>query len=130
MSIDKNKQSRSNAPVYRQFISFVIVAVFVLQHLLIISPITARGAVSTTIVISEVDADTPLTGTDTANEWFELQNVSAGTITLNNWTITDNTSSDIIPTVTLGPGGYVIVAGTTSGFASETATPCQSNADT
>lgn len=119
MSTLENKQSRSTAPVFHQFTSFMIVAILVLQHLLIISPITARAAVSTTIVISEVDADPPLSGTDTANEWFELQNVSAGTITLTNWTITDNTSSDTIPTVTLGPGGYVIVAGTTSGFASE-----------
>jgi len=76
-------------------------------------------AASNTIVISEVDADPPLAGTDTANEWFELQNVSAGTITLTNWTITDNTSSDTIPTVTLGAGGRVIIAGTAAGFASE-----------
>src|SRR6266850_2900621 len=79
---------------------------------------TVRAA-SATVVISEVDADTPLSGTDTANEWFELQNVSAGNITLTNWTITDNTSSDTIPTVTLGPGGHVIVAATAAGFASE-----------
>ena len=46
-------------------------------------------AASATIVISEVDADTPAAGTDTANEWFELQNVSAASITLTDWTITD-----------------------------------------
>lgn len=76
-------------------------------------------AAASTIVISEVDADTPLAGTDTANEWFELQNISAGSVTLTNWTITDNVSSDPIPTVTLGPGGHVIVAATAAGFASE-----------
>src|SRR2546422_1049366 len=77
------------------------------------------STVSTTIVISEVDADTPLAGTDTANEWFELQNISSGSVTLTNWTITDNNSSDTIPTVTLGPGGHVIVAATAAGFSSE-----------
>jgi lamin tail-like protein len=76
-------------------------------------------AASSSIVISEVDADTPLAGTYTANEWFELQNVSAGSITLTNWTITDNLSRDIIPTITIGPGGHVIVAATAAGFASE-----------
>lgn len=76
-------------------------------------------AVSSTIVISEVDADTPAAGTDTANEWFELQNVSAGSVTLTNWTITDNVSSDTIPTITIGPGGHVIVVATTAGFAAE-----------
>lgn len=80
---------------------------------------TPVRAASSTIVISEVDADTPLAGTDTANEWFELQNVSEGSVTLTNWTITDNVSSDTIPTVTLGPGGHVIVAATAAGFASE-----------
>jgi len=29
--------------------------------------------------------------------------------TLTNWTIMDNVSSDTIPTITIGPGGYVIV---------------------
>jgi DNA/RNA endonuclease G (NUC1) len=90
----------------------------VLAQLIYFSP-RAKAASSTTIVISEVDADTPLAGTDTANEWFELQNVSAGDITLTNWTITDNVSSDPIPTVTLGPGGHVIIAATAAGFASE-----------
>jgi Lamin Tail Domain len=78
----------------------------------------ARAA-SATIVISEVDADTPAAGTDTANEWFELQNVSAGSITLADWTIIDNVSSDTIPTITIGPGGHVIVAATAAGFAAE-----------
>jgi endonuclease G len=76
-------------------------------------------AASATIVISEVDADSPAAGTDTANEWFELQNVSATSITLTDWTITDNVSSDTIPTITIGPGGHVIVAATAAGFAAE-----------
>ncbi len=76
-------------------------------------------AVSTTILITEVEADPKLTGTDDANEWFELKNVSASAITLSGWTITDNNSSDTIPTITLGPGQCVIVAATANGFQSE-----------
>ena len=55
MSIDKNKQSRSTAPVYRQFISFVIVAIFFLQHLLIISPTTVKAAIGTPVSITALD---------------------------------------------------------------------------
>lgn len=97
--------------------ALVLSGLVVLTQQLYYSP-RVRAA-SSTIIISEVDADTPAGGTDTANEWFELQNVSAATITLTNWTITDNVSSDTIPTITIGPGGHVIVAATTAGFAAE-----------
>lgn len=111
---------RSSAHV-RQTLSFLLVISLLFLSIPpgLPSIITTAEAASSTIVISEVDGDTPLGGTDTANEWFELQNVSAGTITLTNWTITDNIGTDTIPTVTLGPGGRVIVAGTSAGFASE-----------
>lgn len=111
----------TSAPVSRSpFVplpAVVLLGLAVLTQQIYFSP-RVRAA-SSTIVISEVDADTPLAGTDTANEWFELQNVSAGTVTLTNWTITDNVSSDTIPTITIGPGGHVIVAATVAGFASE-----------
>jgi endonuclease G, mitochondrial len=97
--------------------ALALLGVIVLAQQLYFSP-RVRAA-SSTIVISEVDADTPAGGTDTANEWFELQNVSAGSITLTNWTITDNVTNDTIPTITIGPGGHVIVAATTAGFAAE-----------
>ncbi len=103
-----------------RFVLLMVIALFgvaiLLQQIYFASRVKAA---SSTIVISEVDADTPLAGTDTANEWFELQNVSASNITLTNWTITDNTATDTIPTVTIGPGGHVIVAATAAGFASE-----------
>jgi hypothetical protein len=47
-----------------------LLGVIVLAHQLYFSPHVR--ATSATIVISEVDADTPAAGTDTANEWFEL----------------------------------------------------------
>nr|MBA2735812.1 lamin tail domain-containing protein [Pyrinomonadaceae bacterium] len=44
MSILKSEQRRATTPVFRQFISFVIAAILVTQHLLIISPTTAKAA--------------------------------------------------------------------------------------
>jgi endonuclease G len=112
---------RPSAPACRRLIALILVfAITLLSLPPQFTPfIPAARAASSTIVISEVDADTPLANVDTANEWFELRNVSAGTLTLSNWSITDNTSSDPIPTVTLGPGGHVIVAATAAGFSSE-----------
>ena len=69
---------------------------------------TAAHAASTTIVLNEVEVDTP--GTEPATEWVELRNVSAGTIVLTNWTLTDNTASDTIPSLSLGPGETVVLA--------------------
>ncbi len=97
--------------------ALTLLGLVVLAQQLYFSP-RVRAA-SATIVISEVDVDTPVGGTDTGNEWFKLQNVSAASITLTNWTITDNFSIDPIPTITIGPGGHVIVAATTAGFAAE-----------
>ncbi len=42
-------------PITRQFVSFAIVAVLVLQHLLIISPITAEAAIGSPISITALD---------------------------------------------------------------------------
>jgi len=117
MSMSK---STPKLPSRSRLISLIALAllgtIFVLHQIYFAQRVRAA---SSTIVISELDADTPLAGTDTANEWFELQNVSASNITLTGWTITDNVSSDTIPTVTIGPGGHVIVAATAAGFASE-----------
>ncbi|MFN2502151.1 MAG: choice-of-anchor D domain-containing protein, partial [Pyrinomonadaceae bacterium] len=78
------------------------------------STATYEETASTTILISEVEA-----ASASGFEWFELVNVSSAAITLNGWTITDNTSSDTIPTVTLQPGGRVIVADSTANFATD-----------
>lgn len=76
-------------------------------------------ATSATIQISEVEADPALAGTDTANEWLELTNVSATPLTLESWTLTDNGGSDVVPTVTLGPGRCIVVAASSAGFLAE-----------
>lgn len=90
------------------FVAFIIAAFFYTS-----SPPTVQ-AVSTTILISEVEADPA--GTDTATEWFELVNISGSPQTLNGWSVMDNTSSDTIPTVTIPAGGYVVVADNSATF--------------
>lgn len=77
------------------------------------------NAISTSIQISELEADPVLTGTDTANEWIELRNVSAGTIAMTDWTLSDNGGSDVLPALSLAPGACALVVATTDGFLAE-----------
>lgn len=70
-------------------------------------------AVSNTILISEVESSV---AAGDAGEWFELVNVSGAPITLTGWTITDNNSSDTIPTITINPGEYVVIAADVTTF--------------
>ena len=92
------------------FFAFIVAGFFYTA-----TPSTVR-AVSTTILISEVEADPTQGGTDTAFEWFELVNVSGSSQTLTGWTITDNGGTDTIPTVTLTSGQHIIVAANSANF--------------
>ena len=74
----------------------------------------AANAASATILINEVEADTP--GAEPATEWVELKNVSAAAIALTNWTLTDNTQSDTIPSLTLGAGETIVIASDSAAF--------------
>ncbi|MEO6462216.1 MAG: lamin tail domain-containing protein [Candidatus Eisenbacteria bacterium] len=67
----------------------------------------ARGA-STTILLTEVEADPVPIGSDTPGEWFELMNITGQTITLTNWTITDDQSSDVLPQIVLAAGECIV----------------------
>lgn len=71
-------------------------------------------AVSTTILISEVESSGIAGGG--LGEWFELVNVSGAPITLTNWTISDNGGTDTIPTITINPGEYVVIAADVATF--------------
>ncbi|HEX8140302.1 MAG TPA: C25 family cysteine peptidase [Pyrinomonadaceae bacterium] len=105
---------RTNAKSHskRKFLVAVsALAVSALAAYYLIAPPSSR-AISTTILISEVES-TPTAG---GSEWFELTNVSNAAITLTGWTITDNTSSDTIPTFTLNPGEYAVIAESSTNF--------------
>jgi hypothetical protein len=68
------------------------------------------------IVINEVYYDPLRTGIDAAHEWFELLNRTAGTLELAGWEVADNHGSDPIPSLTLQPDAYVVVAAGTGFF--------------
>jgi len=111
----KNKQSRSTAPVFRQFISFVIVAVFILQHLLIFSPITARAAISTNIVISQIYGGGGNSGSVYKNDFIELFNLGSTPQSLSGWSVQYASATGTtwavttLTNVTLQPGQYYLV---------------------
>jgi hypothetical protein len=64
-------------------------------------------------VINEIQYDPPQEGTDTAFEWVELLNHTGQTIDLTGWRISDNHETDPLPTLTLPPGGFAVVAART-----------------
>ena len=78
------------------------------------APAQARATTAGDVLIHEVEADAPQSGTDSAYEWFELYNATSHTITLTNWTISDAVSSDVIPTVVISPQAFVVVAASIS----------------
>jgi hypothetical protein len=65
------------------------------------------------IVINEVMYD-PKAIPDADHEWIELYNTCNETINLVGWKISDNVSSDNIPTVTIIPYGFVVIAAKTN----------------
>lgn len=122
----KTEQSRANASVFRQFVSFMIAAIFFTQHLLIITPVNVNAAVSTTIVISQFQ----VAGGTAADEFIELHNVSNSSVDINGYrlvyrsaagtsdvAVTDWTVSTVIPA-----GGYYLVANSVAGGYDDTVT--------
>jgi hypothetical protein len=91
----------------------VALAVSALGSYYLYMPQTVK-AVSTTILISEVEADPP--GGASAQEWIEIVNVSSAAITLTGWTVNDNNSSDALPTFTINPGQHVVLAAESATF--------------
>ena len=81
----------------------------------LLAAVPARGA-STTILITEVEADPVNLGFDAPYEWFELRNVGAQARTLMNWTMADNQASSALPTIVLEPGECIILAANSAYF--------------
>jgi hypothetical protein len=69
------------------------------------------------VVINEVQYDPPQTGVDSSFEWVELMNRTSQTIDLTGWRISDNHESDPIPSLSLPPGGFAVIAATTDFYA-------------
>ena len=66
------------------------------------------------IVVNEVEYDSIQSGSDSAYEWFELYNKTNQTQTLDGWSIADNSATDPLPTLTLPPFSFIVVAATDS----------------
>jgi len=66
-------------------------------------------AASSCIVINEVMYD-PEATPDGDYEWIELYNMCNETIDLVGWKISDNSSADEIPLITITPYGFVVIA--------------------
>lgn len=62
------------------------------------------------IVINEVQYDPSQGSDDSAFEWLELMNRTSQPINLTGWKITDNHETDDIPSLTLPPDSFVVVA--------------------
>ena len=113
-------------PVGLALVVVVVLALAVPAHAAAAPAGTACSAVafparvpSSTIQLSEVEADPVLAGADTANEWLELRNISPSTVILLGWSVADSSSNDVLPTVTLAPNTCIVIAATSAGFLSE-----------
>ena len=75
---------------------------------LLLSPLVRASP--STLLISEVEYDPIQSGIDSAYEWLELYNNTSAPIELSGWTISDNTSTDAIPAVTIPANGVLVIA--------------------
>lgn len=64
------------------------------------------------IVINEFQYDSIQPGVDSDYEWLELMNTTSRPIELLNWTIADNQTRRPFPSLSIPPGGFVVVAAT------------------
>ncbi len=64
------------------------------------------------MLINEVQYDPPQSGADAPFEWVELLNCTNEPVELEGWRISDNYDSDPIPSLTLPPHGFAVIAAT------------------
>ena len=66
-------------------------------------------------MINEVQYDTAQSGDDSAWEWIELLNTTGGPVSLDGWTVEDNSAADPLPEgLTLPSGGFLVLAASAS----------------
>lgn len=77
--------------------------------LLSIASITSISAQPTNIVINEFELNPP--GTDSDNEWVELYNPTAATVSLSGWTLSTTHGSTVSFSLTgsIGPASYLVI---------------------
>lgn len=88
--------------------SLMVMGVFVFQNTITSNPS------GTNLIITEVLYDTP--GCDSSCEWIEIFNPTENAISLNGWSISDNSGTNTLPDFTIPAGGYFVIARSDSGF--------------
>ena len=70
------------------------------------------------LLITEVFYNYTGPGTKEDHEWFEIYNPTPNPVTLNGWQVGDANPGqlDLLPTFTIAPGEFVIIAGRTNAF--------------
>ncbi len=80
--------------------------------------VTVTDVAGAGVLFSEIFYDTP--GTDSDEEWVEIYNSTGNSISLDNWTVTDNNGTGSVYTfptnTTIEPGTYLTVAANSAGF--------------
>jgi len=82
--------------------------------------VTVTDIAGTGLLFSEIFYDTP--GTDSDEEWIEIYNSTGSSLSLDNWTVTDNNGTGSVYTfpanTTIESGTYLTVAANSVGFTS------------
>ena len=68
------------------------------------------------VLIYEIAYDALAGGNDAAYEWFELHNRTHEPVSLNGWTIADNSARDTLPALMLPADGFVVIAARIASF--------------
>ncbi len=76
-----------------------------------LEPYAARSASAIPLRITELLPDPPQSGADAEYEWIEVANVGASPVSLDGLILADNQGRIVLPALTLGPGGALVVAG-------------------
>lgn len=80
--------------------------------------VTVTDIAGTGVLFSEIFYDTP--GTDSDEEWIEIYNSTGSSLSLDNWTVTDNNGTGSVYTfpanTTIESGTYLTVAANSVGF--------------
>ena len=102
-----------------------LTVVFLVGTIVLMIASLAYAVGGMTILISEVEYDTNISGAEYKYEWFELYNTTDSPYTISGWTVEDGPSgsSDTIPDITIPavgidgqPGGTIVVAGDKTKF--------------
>jgi hypothetical protein len=62
------------------------------------------------VKVNEVEYDPVQPGDEAAFEWLELYNAGSEPVDLAGWTLSDNSESDVLPSLVLGARSYAVVA--------------------